>query len=139
MTNYLSAIGRMEFDKAERMLAARAPDADDIAALRNYAIEYGPKWKDELHLDWYNARLRSCQDMPNRGSILHGVRNHLGPSWLVDFAFDSPIAWPNLRKVRAAELHNIIQALCFHPWNNTEEETIRLWAARRERSRRASR
>src|SRR3982751_2332441 len=71
MTNYLSAIGRMEFDKAERMLAARAPDADDIAALRNYAIEYGPKWKDELHLDWYNARLRSCQDMPNRGSILH--------------------------------------------------------------------
>jgi hypothetical protein len=114
-------------------------DTNDTAALRSYAIEHGPKWKDDLQLDWYHARTPSGDNMPNRGAILHGLRNNLGPSWLCDFAFASPIVWPNLRKVRATELHNIIQALCFHPWNNTEEETIRLWAARRERRRRASR
>jgi hypothetical protein len=63
--------------------------ADELAALQSYAAEYGRKWKSALELDWYNARLSSCRDMPNRGSILHGLRNNpgFGPRGLVNFRF----------------------------------------------------
>jgi hypothetical protein len=118
---------------------APGPTSDELAALRNYAIEHGPLWKSELALDWYNARTRSCDSMPNRGAILQGLRNSRGPSWLDDFKFESPIAWPNMRRCSANELGNCLAALSLHPWNNTEAETVRLWAARRERRRRASR
>jgi hypothetical protein len=54
------------------------PDETELAALRSYAAEYGRKWKDALRLDWFRARLSFCADMPERGSILHGLRNHPG-------------------------------------------------------------
>ena len=62
---------------------------DEIGALRSYADERGRKWKDALRLDWYNARLSHCDAMPNRGSILHGLRNDpdFGPSGLDKFRF----------------------------------------------------
>ena len=53
-------------------------DHDDFMALRSYAEEFGRNWKESLVLDWYNARTRPCQAMPNRGSILHGLRNQPG-------------------------------------------------------------
>jgi len=115
--------------------------AEDIAALRNFAAEHGPKWKDALHLDWYNARLSHCQDMPERGTILHGLRNNLGPSWLCDFTFAEPIIWPNLRKLRASEVNALIQELAPRERNSdlTDDLRVMLGAARRERRRRASR
>lgn len=63
------------------------PSDDELAALRSYAAEHGRKWKEALSLDWYNARPSYCADMPNRGSILHGLRNHpgFGPSGLAAF------------------------------------------------------
>ena len=56
--------------------------ADELLALRSYADEHGRRWKAALALDWYNARAAGV-----RGSILHGLRNRLGPSWLVNFRF----------------------------------------------------
>jgi hypothetical protein len=55
---------------------AYQPDAIELAALHSYAAEYGKRWKWELAADWCHARLRACRDMPDRGSILHGLRNH---------------------------------------------------------------
>lgn len=52
------------------------PNAEEFAALRSYADEIGRHWKTKLAHDWYDARLRPCATMPNRGSILHGLRNH---------------------------------------------------------------
>jgi len=106
----------------------------DLDALRSYAIEHGPTWKDALSLDWYHARVEGL-----RGQILHGLRNNFGPSWLCDFTFANPIAWPNLGRMRANELRAMNIALHLHPWNNTEDENIRMWAAKREIRRRASR
>lgn len=65
------------------------PNKDELAALRSYADERGRKWKDDLRIDWYNARLSHCEAMPNRGSILHGLRNdpNFGPSGLDKFRF----------------------------------------------------
>lgn len=62
---------------------------DELAALRSYADERGRKWKEALSLDWYNARLSACDAMPNRGSILHGLRNDpsFGPTGLEKFRF----------------------------------------------------
>lgn len=113
--------------------------AEDIAALRSYAIERGPKWKDDLALDWYNARLSIADDgMPERGSILHGLRNNLGPTWLDGFTFAEPIQWPNLRRENLTMLRNMRTALSLHPWLNSEEERIRLGAVKRELRRRGS-
>lgn len=65
------------------------PNKDELAALRSYADERGRKWKNDLRLDWYNARLSHCEAMPNRGSILHGLRNDpsFGPTGLDKFKF----------------------------------------------------
>ena len=62
---------------------------EELAALRSYADERGRKWKADLSLDWYNARLSHCDAMPNRGSILHGLRNDpsFGPFGLGKFRF----------------------------------------------------
>lgn len=69
------------------MLSRYQPDADELAALQSYAKEFGRTWKRSLELDWYNARLSYCREMPNRGSILHGLRNHpgFGPRGLIAF------------------------------------------------------
>ncbi|TJW14400.1 MAG: hypothetical protein E5W82_10515 [Mesorhizobium sp.] len=104
--------------------------AADIAALRSYAAEYGPKWKDALALDWYNARLSICSEMPERGSILHGLRNNLGPSWLADFRFAEPIKYPNLRKLTQHELSRLM-LLSF-------DDLVIRYAIQRERRRRGS-
>jgi len=124
------------------MTMTDTPIDEDIAALRSYAAEYGPRWKDELWADWYNARLRSCRDMPERGTILHEIRNHYGPSWLHDFAFAEPIVWPNLRKLSADQVLAIVQDLATREARGealNDGLLILMWAARRERSRRASR
>jgi hypothetical protein len=58
---------------------------EELDALRSYAKERGRFWKRELSLDWYNARA-----IGERGSILHGLRNRLGPTWLANFRFPKP-------------------------------------------------
>lgn len=70
-------------------MAHHKPDADELAALQSYAAEHGRKWKAALSLDWYNARVSGTREMPNRGAILHGLRNHpgFGPSGLDKFRF----------------------------------------------------
>lgn len=60
----------------------------DLEALRSYATEYGRNWKSDLWLDWYRARADG-----ERGAILHGLRNNLGPDWLRRFKF--PKSRPN--------------------------------------------
>jgi hypothetical protein len=65
----------------------RALEPHEIAALQSYAAEHGRTWKRLLEIDWYNARCGRCADMPNRGAILHGMRNdpNLGPRWLATY------------------------------------------------------
>lgn len=125
-----------KLDRARAHVAARLPkqpDQHDLAALRSYAYEHGPKWKAELAADWYHARTRSCDDMPNRGGILHALRNDFGPSWLDDFKFAEPIVWPSLSKITRSELSRLI--LLTHG----DGDLLLKHALRRERSRRASR
>ena len=67
----------------------RTLTAEEIAALRSFAAEYGRKWKSVLSdTYWYNARLfyaRGNYDDSRPGSLLHGLRNSHGPSWLAGF------------------------------------------------------
>jgi hypothetical protein len=48
----------------------------EYAAIRDYALERGRKWKADLALDWYYAR---------RPGHLQAIRNRLGPVWLDKF------------------------------------------------------
>jgi len=108
--------------------------AEDVAALRDYAIEFGPKWKDCLAVDWYNARAEGM-----RGSILHGLRNNLGPSWLRSFAFDAPIVWPNLRKEKTASLRSErVEFFNLGHMNMTDAQRIRFGAIKRELNKRGT-
>lgn len=65
-------------------------DADEVAALQAFANAHGRKWKSELsNVYWYNARLwRGPTE--NTGSILHGIRNNYGPTWLYDVCTIKP-------------------------------------------------
>lgn len=67
----------------------RALTSEEIAALREFAGEYGRRWKGVLSdLYWYNARLfyrRGNYNDSTPGSLLHGLRNSHGPSWLDRF------------------------------------------------------
>lgn len=70
----------------------RKPDAEEIAALEAFAAAHGRKWKSILSdTYWYNARLWTGQrgDDQRIGSILHGIRNDFGPSWLQSFKLPS--------------------------------------------------
>lgn len=62
---------------------------EEIAALQAFAKEYGRTWKHVLNETyWYNARLfyaRGNYDDSRPGSLLHGLRNSHGPSWLDRF------------------------------------------------------
>lgn len=68
---------------------ARELTAQELAALRAFAAEYGRKWKSVLaETYWYNARLfyaRGNYTDSIPGSLLHGLRNSHGPSWLQSF------------------------------------------------------
>lgn len=63
------------------------PSTEEMAALQDYAKEHGRTWKASLSMDWYNARTPGSRTMPNRGGILHGLRNHprFGPDGLAKF------------------------------------------------------
>ena len=56
------------------------PDAEMIAALQQFADEFGRNWKDELSTRWMNGRDYFLEN----GTVLHSVRNELGPTWLYD-------------------------------------------------------
>ena len=60
---------------------------EELDALTAFARAHGRKWKSRLVFDyWYNARLWEDHTGSSRpGSILHGLRNRLGPSWLQTF------------------------------------------------------
>lgn len=63
----------------------REPTEEERAALESFALAHGRRWRSELtDVYWYNARLWRGPngDDPVIGSVLHGVRNDLGPEWL---------------------------------------------------------
>jgi hypothetical protein len=60
---------------------------EELAALQAFAAESGRCWKrDLMNTYWYNARIwRDADGSTFHGSVLHGLRNRLGASWLVGF------------------------------------------------------
>lgn len=75
------------------------------AALQRYADRehnqpngYGAHrmpWKESLSMVyWYNARLWEGGE-PGDGSLLHGLRNDLGPTWLFDVCDIKPTRKPH--------------------------------------------
>ena len=52
------------------------PSTEQIAALRQYALDNGRYWKSQLNDDWMNGRA---------SGELQQVRNEFGPSWLIKF------------------------------------------------------
>jgi hypothetical protein len=70
-------------------IMSRDLTAEELAALRAFATDYGRKWKSVLATEyWPNARLwRDAKGNNYQGSLLHGLRNDLGPYWLANFKF----------------------------------------------------
>lgn len=67
-----------------------ALQAEELAALRSFAQDYGRRWKSILRdVYWYNARIwRNPDDEWSQdGYRLHSLRNSHGPSWLDGFQF----------------------------------------------------
>ncbi len=66
------------------MNSRRELQPDELAALARFAAAHGRGWKSVLtDTYWYNARLwQGPGSEPNDGSILHTIRNDLGPDWL---------------------------------------------------------
>lgn len=72
----------------------RELDAYELQALKEFAAAHSSKksltrgnrnWKEELgNTYWYNARIWRGGSFPNAGSVLHGIRNEFGPTWLFD-------------------------------------------------------
>lgn len=58
------------------------PTAEEIDALRAFAAAHGRCWKAALRQRWMKA---------NAPAILHGLRNRLGPSWLVRFRLPADV------------------------------------------------
>lgn len=59
----------------------RALTDSETAALRAFAREYGPKWKDRLADLWQRAAAQPT---------LHCLRNSHGPAWLDAFVMEQP-------------------------------------------------
>jgi hypothetical protein len=61
--------------------------AEERAALERFATAENKRddpWRDALSMRyWFHARLWEGGE-PGDGSILHGLRNDLGPTWLYD-------------------------------------------------------
>ena len=55
---------------------------EEHATVLEYALAHGADWKDELNIDWMNARTTG---------ILQALRNSHGPSWLADYSIAD---WP---------------------------------------------
>jgi len=52
--------------------------AEQIDALRAFAKKHGRYWKSKLGEMWQGGRI-------DEGTILRGVRNQFGPTWLLRF------------------------------------------------------
>ncbi|TCV62291.1 hypothetical protein [Neorhizobium sp. S3-V5DH] len=58
---------------------------EETDALVAFAAAHGRRWKAILsEVYWYNARLWSDSSGNRVGSVLHGLRNEFGPTWLFD-------------------------------------------------------
>jgi len=78
-------------------IAIRDLAADELDAIKSYALENGRLWKADLAADWYNARA-----IGERGAILHALRND--PRWGHEGlrAFIMPAGvWPSTKRRRA--------------------------------------
>ena len=62
------------------MAKIKKPNAEQRAALRDYAARNGRDWKRKLSDDW--SRAGSARFDRDRWSLLQQVRNQFGPSWL---------------------------------------------------------
>jgi hypothetical protein len=73
-------------EQATRTREAITPKEQE--ALVRFAEAHGRNWKSVLtDIYWYNARLWRGErgDDDYVGSVLHGLRNRLGPDWLRQF------------------------------------------------------
>ena len=63
------------------------PNEIDRAALKSYADEHGRRWKEALREDWMKARTDRGPYWPDRGRLLHCLRNNpdFGPRGLDRF------------------------------------------------------
>ena len=71
----------------------RPLNTDEAAALQAFADQHGKKWRDTLSMTyWYNARLwRGANGNDDEvGTVLHGIRNNRGPSWLYSYCDINP-------------------------------------------------
>lgn len=79
------------------MTGYRDITADERAALQRFADaenRKGEPWRDHLNnVYWYNARIWQGGEV-NDGSLLHGLRNDLGPTWLYDVCDVKPTKRP---------------------------------------------
>ena len=57
---------------------------EELDAVRAFAAAHGRTWKSQLNNTyWWNARIWRDDDGSTRhGTVLHGLRNSLGCSWL---------------------------------------------------------
>lgn len=68
----------------ERAALQRFADREHMQKRAIGRNEYRLPWREVLNdTYWYNARLWEGGE-PGDGSILHGIRNDLGPTWLHD-------------------------------------------------------
>lgn len=68
-------------------MTQRPLEADELAALKAFAAEYGREWKQYLMAAWLSSAHRGRAMGGKDTGILRGIRNTFGPSWLVDFRF----------------------------------------------------
>jgi hypothetical protein len=96
-TDYCSDLNkRPELNDAER----RALNDAESRALDNFRRCYGRRWKRELEIYWYNARIWEDDNGDKEdGYILHGLRNSHGPTWLAANHFTDLRARP-MKKYR---------------------------------------
>ena len=65
----------------------RKPTTEMLSALQSFADCHGEDWKEQLSFAWMNG---SDEREPN-AHLLRQVRNHLGPSWLINVCPANPI------------------------------------------------
>lgn len=60
------------------------PNADQLAAVRRYAVLHGRHWRSCLWIDWERAMEGTLSSFDD-SCLLQQIRNQCSPSWLIRF------------------------------------------------------